>query len=191
MTVKAYKGNTKPVYKGIDYTEKQFGSWKVLGPISCIKGGGKNYKTKWLCQCSCGSKPTFVTKENLIKGLTTGCKDCYSERHSGSNNPNWKGHENIPMSLITRIKNGANIRGISYKLTEEYLNDLWVNSNGRCSISGINISIGKDASLDRVDSSIGYIPGNVQWVHKDINRMKNNIDQERFIELCHAVASMA
>lgn len=46
----------------------------------------------------------------------------------------------------------------------------------------------KTASLDRIDSSKGYVNGNVQWVHKDINWMKNRFSQERFIEMCKLVA---
>jgi archaellum component FlaC len=40
------------------------------------------------------------------------------------------------------------------------------------------------ASLDRVDSAKGYIKGNVQWVHKDINMMKQQYSQEYFIQMC-------
>lgn len=43
------------------------------------------------------------------------------------------------------------------------------------------------ASLDRIDSSKGYIKGNIQWVHKDINKMKNNYNQAYFINLCALV----
>jgi len=44
-------------------------------------------------------------------------------------------------------------------------------------------------SLDRIDSSKGYIKGNVQWIHKDVNIMKNKFNQEYFIEMCKLVAS--
>lgn len=40
------------------------------------------------------------------------------------------------------------------------------------------------ASLDRIDSSKGYIPGNVQWVHKDVNKMKLALSEKRLLELC-------
>lgn len=43
------------------------------------------------------------------------------------------------------------------------------------------------ASLDRIDSSQGYIKGNVQWVHKDINKMKFDLSQDRFLELCNII----
>lgn len=40
------------------------------------------------------------------------------------------------------------------------------------------------ASLDRIDSKIGYIEGNVQWVHKDINKMKNSHTHATFLQWC-------
>jgi len=43
------------------------------------------------------------------------------------------------------------------------------------------------ASLDRIDNNKGYIKGNVQWVLKDINKMKNIHTQDYFIELCKLV----
>ena len=43
------------------------------------------------------------------------------------------------------------------------------------------------ASLDRIDSSKGYTKSNIQWVHKDINKMKSDFSMLRFLELCYAV----
>ena len=44
------------------------------------------------------------------------------------------------------------------------------------------------ASLDRIDSSKGYTTDNIQWVHKDINIMKNDYGNDYFIEICKKVA---
>ena len=44
------------------------------------------------------------------------------------------------------------------------------------------------ASLDRIDSSKGYIEGNVQWVHKDINKIKTDMSDNKFIEWCKLIA---
>lgn len=43
------------------------------------------------------------------------------------------------------------------------------------------------ASLDRIDSTKGYTLDNIQWVHKHINVMKMDLDQEYFIKLCKLV----
>lgn len=188
MKENAYRGNTKPIYKGKDYTGLFLGNWKILGEIKCVRTSNKNYHTRWKCQCSCGSEPQWILKENLIKGLSSGCSNCYSKRHSGSNNPNWKGYGKIPSSLITHIKHGAKSRNLEYSLSPRYLNSLWQRTGGVCALSGIKISINETASLDRIDSSKGYIPGNVQWIHKKVNIMKRDISQKDFIEICKAVS---
>lgn len=43
------------------------------------------------------------------------------------------------------------------------------------------------ASLDRIDSTLPYEPGNVVWVHTDINYMKHCLTEERFYELVELV----
>jgi len=44
------------------------------------------------------------------------------------------------------------------------------------------------ASLDRIDSSKGYVRGNIQWVHIAINFMKHSLPEEEFIRWCCLVA---
>lgn len=67
---------------------------------------------------------------------------------------------------------------------------------GRCALSGLAIEHAKShsskngtASFDRKDSSLGYVRGNVQWVHKEVNRMKGALPEERLFELCRLIAS--
>jgi hypothetical protein len=45
------------------------------------------------------------------------------------------------------------------------------------------------ASLDRIDSNKDYVEGNIQWVHKHLNLMKNILSQEYFINLCNKVSN--
>lgn len=52
--------------------------------------------------------------------------------------------------------------------------------------SGVN-AVGRTASLDRIDSSKGYVLNNVQWVHQDVNLMKGQMTQKRLFELCQKV----
>ena len=73
--------------------------------------------------------------------------------------------------------------------------DLFIKQNRKCALSGLELSFPKingdqsyTASIDRIDSSLGYIEGNVQWVHKDINIMKNKYDQDYFIQMCKLIS---
>jgi hypothetical protein len=75
--------------------------------------------------------------------------------------------------------------------------NLFLKQNRKCALSGIEIAFPKawgarsktqiTASLDRVDSNKGYIIGNVQWVHKQINTMKMDMSDAEFINLCRMV----
>lgn len=70
---------------------------------------------------------------------------------------------------------------ISCDLTLEFLKQLWEKQNGLCSYSGIPMTLDKkdkktlfSASLDRIDSKIGYLQSNVEFVCLFINLGKNN-----------------
>ena len=109
----------------------------------------------------------------------------------------------IQLEKITNTITWQNIRRkrkknieVSPLITKEYLWILYLLQNKKCALSGQNIYLAasrKDkkentASVDRIDSSKGYIPENVQWVHKKINKMKYNYPQDHFIKLCEKVA---
>lgn len=73
----------------------------------------------------------------------------------------------------------------------EYLMELWAKQNGRCVITNLPMvhhwNSMLSISIDRVDSSKGYVKGNVQLVCQAINRLKNNNaneDVEAFLESC-------
>lgn len=178
----------KPIWNKIDYTNKKIANWTILSYGSCTrKLKSKNYNVTWICQCSCGIT-TEVNKYNLVSGRSTGCSNCTGKRHSKDNNPNWKGYNNISGEVFRRILFGASVRDIKVEITIEDLDSLWKESKFRCALSNLPIELKSSASLDRIDSSLGYTKDNIQWVHKDINLMKNKFNEVDFIELCILVA---
>lgn len=59
-----------------------------------------------------------------------------------------------------------------------------------CALSGLPLTP-SDAELDHITSlADGGHNGisNLQWLHRDINRMKTTLSQSRFVALCRAVA---
>ena len=50
---------------------------------------------------------------------------------------------------------------------------------------------GPTASLDRKDSSLGYTLDNIQWVHRTVNKIKLDLQQDEFVEWCKRVAAHA
>lgn len=65
----------------------------------------------------------------------------------------------------------------------------------RCALTGAKLTFdgggkryGKTASLDRIKSEFPYAKDNIQWVHKDINYIKRDLDEGKFVELCKSVS---
>lgn len=108
---------------------------------------------------------------------------------------NWKGCREIPGRYFTRVKSGAIDRNIPFEITIEDFATQFEKQNGKCALTGVNLSFGattKDsdtstASLDRIDSSKGYTKDNIQWIHKDLQKMKWDLTQDNFIEWCKKV----
>lgn len=144
----------------------------------------------WHCICECGEE-SWVKSSKLSFGHTKSC-GCLVHR-KGPENKKWEGFGEISKSFWTRTTTNAQIRGHEVSIDIEYIWKLFLKQDKKCALTGLEleppvIERGKfTASLDRINSSLGYIEGNVQWVHKDINLMKNILDQDRFIELCELV----
>jgi hypothetical protein len=116
------------------------------------------------------------------------CRSC------SSHDNNFKGrYHQIPHTWLAVKQRGGISRGFQWDLTIEFIWELYEKQGGVCALSGLPIGwaekgLTATASIDRIDSSEGYLKENVQLVHKDINFMKQQYDQEKFIALCKAVA---
>lgn len=82
----------------------------------------------------------------------------------------------------------ARKRGHECNITKEYLKHIWEEQKYKCAYTGINLILPnyhsvndplRTASLDRIDSSKGYIEGNVQFVSIAINMMKHSMSDEQ------------
>lgn len=125
------------------------------------------------CSRSCG-----ITFRN--KNMSDDQKERLSKQTSirnANNQYNKKGNFTFYLKKINERNQEVNI-------DDEYVSKLWDSQNGKCALSKINIHLktGKHklntASLDRIDSSKGYIKGNVQFVAYGINLAKNKFSDE-------------
>ena len=169
------------------------GNWKI---ISEKFKENKVYKNT--CQCICGTirnVPTWHLNNNKSKGC--GCTNIIGRFKA-------KCVGDLSASYYTSFKYSRQRKGIEFSddLSMGHLWNLYKQQEGRCALSGIPIPLnpqwsqqnkGKStkivqtASIDRIDSSKGYVPGNVQWVHKDINYMKGGLSDLEFIIFCRQV----
>ena len=89
--------------------------------------------------------------------------------------------------LVSDSKKTARVKNIAFDLTEQYIMELLVQQEDKCALSGVAFD-GKKPSLDRIDSDGGYTRDNVQLVIFEVNRMKSDIPQDRFLKLCASIA---
>ncbi len=171
-----------------DFTNKRFGKIVVLQHHR----RNKNH-SYWLCQCDCGTQK--VLRVDCLK--RNGIKSCGCLRR-GPNNKSWRGIGEIHQSVLTRIQDDARIRKIKFDLTLPYLWELFQKQQKCCALSGDQIIFGRTcrdrnrtASVDRIDPSQGYVKGNVQWVHKNVNFAKQSMTQKDFVEMCRKISSHA
>ena len=68
---------------------------------------------------------------------------------------------------------------------------LFIFQNQICAITGDYISSIEDASLDRIDSSIGYIKNNIQWVTYQANVSKHIMSMNELYNFCTKVLNHA
>lgn len=184
--------------KRIELTDKKFGKLTVL---SFDKSKSKAGQTFWKCLCDCGN---YVERNSyaLRQGLAShcGCSIKY-----GEDNLLYKGVGDISASwfnnkVIRAAKGYYGSRKIKkVDITIEYIWDLFLKQNRKCIYSGLVLTFpnkrtnlencNATASLDRIDSNKGYIKGNVQWVHKKVNIMKNVMDDKEFLKLCGLIVN--
>jgi len=120
--------------------------------------------TKWQCQCDCGNT-TVVTYINLKSGNTTSC-GCKHRPHGETNSPTHRCWSSM-------------MRRCVWKSDSKYnqvvpVADEWRDFKTFFKDMGERPSLGH--SLDRIDNSKGYEPGNVRWatsVEQNSNRRDN------------------
>jgi hypothetical protein len=171
----------------------QVGNWEVVS---------EKYKKDGIyvndCVCICGKHSTISTWHlNNSKTKSCGCTNVKGRFKA-------KCVGDLSASYYSSFKYSRQTKGIDFSddLSMGHLWYLYEQQKGRCALSGIPIALNpqwsqqnngkptkivQTASIDRIDSSKGYIIGNVQWVHKDINYMKGGLSDLEFIIFCRQV----
>lgn len=148
---------------------------KVLKEINrSIKLGRQQY-----CSLSCSAK-----SENNLSHLAIFRNTDISLLNASNRRDDFTGFR----EHLRRIK----YRNQEVDLTLEDLKEIFDSQNGICPYSGIELQFvakkGKSnpiytISLDRKDSSIGYIKSNIQFISIAMNHLKNAMSEEQMQEI--------
>ncbi len=143
------------------------------------------------CNC-CGKQHTKTLKEHKRqqrRGQTKYyCSTSCASRHSRTDSLS-------PFRpILSAAKRTAKVNQHEYDLDLEYLKQLWDTQQGVCPYTKIEMiqqthghHTLKTASLDRIESSKGYIKGNVEFVCLFVNFGKNKFLKEDVIQFFSTV----
>lgn len=126
----------------------------------------------------------FPTRSDRPGKRRTVCRDCKKlgqrrryAKHKETNFFRWK---------TTVTKSRSQKLRVPFDLDPEYLESIWT---GFCPITGQQLDMITErtsesaAELDRFKPELGYIKGNVHFLSRKMNRIKNNVDIEELRNL--------
>lgn len=159
-------------------------------PLKEINRRKRLGKTKFYCSISCAGKDSW---EHLLPWAQS--EQNKENCRNLDNTDEYTGFREFMRTIRVRINEGKKYTDTNIDL--QYLKELWESQNGRCVYTNVELiqpgfinrtGINKNyqASLDRIDNSVGYYKGNVQFVSVTCNWLKNSLDDvhvQEFFEI--------
>lgn len=168
----------------IDLTGKRFGRLMVTGYSHTGKTkSGQGRTASWFCSCDCGTTIVLTGRE-LKSGNTASC-GCGHK--AGKTNTAWKGCGELSGLRFSQIRKCAEKRNKPFNVTIEYCWQLLLAQDKKCALSGEPIALplkkgeAFTASLDCINPELGYVEGNLQWLHRNVNQLKWDQPTEKFL----------
>lgn len=95
---------------------------------------------------------------------------------------------------VGSVRKRAKEDGLPYSITADDAKAIWQEQGGRCYWLGVPLSftVGRDRdpmrpSLDRLEPSLGYVPGNVVWATNFANRARGDLPADEFRALLQSL----
>lgn len=100
-----------------------------------------------------------------------------------------KFYKDIKLSKFESYKRGAQVRNLSFEIGIDDIWQLFLKQGRKCALTGWTISFKnpETASVDRIDSSLGYTKDNIQIVHKNINILKMDWSESFLFDASKAI----
>lgn len=167
----------------------KFKHWTVIdGP----KIHEKYRNVLWLAECDCHKTQKWFQGNALTNpNKNFQCQKCSVPNRLQTFLITKGAIGDFHQGKFSKIQRSAKVRGIEFNLTKEYLNDLYQKQLGICAITGDKLPSINESSLDRIDSSKGYIEGNVQWVTVQANKCKHILSMQELYKFCQKVLNHA
>jgi hypothetical protein len=109
----------------------------------------------------------------------------------------WYQHVKALNERVGDSRKRADKMGFDYDITLQDMVEIWINQQGRCALTGTELDYmsgdlwdknPRRASIDRIDSDLGYVRGNVRLLCHWANNAKSTYSDELFREMCGQTA---
>jgi len=158
-----------------DITGQKFGRYTVIEYADTL-----NKKARWLCRCDCG-REKIVCGSNLRTGLVQSC-GCLKDERSGdarrTHGMSGTREHAIWRTIKDRCKNPKNKSYAFYGSRGITICQRW-DESFQAFIDDMGMSPTDHHSVDRIDNSKGYEPGNCKWA--TATEQANNTRRSRLI----------
>lgn len=148
----------------------------------------KNPECKFFCTLSCHGKRNVAH----LKGLSSFADSPELQKRAVEaavrKNTQYFGRDKIFAKMLRKCKQ----RGKEFDLTIEVLAKVWDSQAGHCALSNIPLDLDSTSyitmpSVDRIDSSVGYIESNIQFVSCSVNLAKSSMSNDDALELIRLI----
>lgn len=153
-----------------------------------------------LCYSCKQYKPLDCFDKNIDKWFRaekdSRCKECKRNAYLRRKEKN-RGSKDLNRLLYERfhaLKDRARKKDIQCNIDLQYLHELWNTQKGLCALSGIPMTyyfdsgrVPTNVSVDRINSNLGYIKGNLQLVCMAVNQMKSDLTIEQLKYFCKSI----
>lgn len=171
---------------------------------------GKTDRKLGTCQCdNCGTEFQKPQSE-IYRNNKLGRKNFCSRTCVGKNNVKNFGDVKNKYDILKHSSNRKNEytkfkyhfrnilkRNKEIDVTIEDLKQIWEKQKGICPYLGIELELSSyskikknpisSASLDRIDSKKGYIKGNIQWISRAMNLLKNDMSDQQVHDIMELI----
>jgi hypothetical protein len=139
----------------------------------------------------------YSKDKSSYDGCQTYCKTC--QRKNMKEYYKDGGIDRFFQKLMRDLKHNSKKRKININITLEDIKDLYKKQNGKCALTGIEMTYLsyetdnkrnrniKNISVDRIDSKKPYDIDNIQLVLSIINTIKWDLKQEDFFIMCKTI----
>ena len=119
------------------------------------------------------------------------CKECNFQYQKKTIAKRYSTFEGRIVDFLRNAKNNSKRRGMKLSISGNDLKELWEKQNRKCYYTGLEMNLppntNMSVSIDRTNPEIGYEKNNIKLVCNVVNRLKSDLNERFFLEICSAL----